>query len=248
MGQTTLRFYAELNDFLPHRWRQVAFVHEFKGQPSVKDLLEAVGVPHTEIDLILVNGESVDFRYGVQDGDQISVYPVFESLNIGPATRVRPHPLRESRFVLDTHLGKLATYLRLLGFDALYQNSYGDEQLALISSQERRILLTKDRDLLKRRMVTHGYYVRASRPSEQLVEVLRRFDLFETTSPFRRCLRCNGLLQPAAKESLDGRLPPHTQEQYDEFYSCQACSQVYWKGSHYHRMQQFIERVLIERG
>ncbi|MEW5985927.1 MAG: Mut7-C RNAse domain-containing protein [Chloroflexota bacterium] len=248
MNQVTLRFYAELNDFLPHRWRQAAFVHEFKGRPSVKDLLEAVGAPHTEIDLILVNGESVDFSYAVQDGDQISVYPVFESLDIGPVVRVRPRPLRESCFVLDTHLGKLATYLRLLGFDTLYRNSYGDVELALISSQEQRILLTKDRDLLKRRMVTHGYYVRASRPSEQLVEVLRRFDLFGATSPFRRCLRCNGLLRPATKESLDGRLPPHTEQYYDEFFSCRECSQVYWKGSHYQRMRQFIERILQERG
>jgi uncharacterized protein with PIN domain len=171
---------------------------------------------------------------------------VFESINITPLVRVRPQPLREPRFVLDTHLGQLATYLRMLGFDTLYQNDQLDEELAHLSSQEGRILLTRDRGLLKRNMVSHGYCVRETHPRQQLVEVLRRFDLFEAVRPFRRCIRCNGLLQPVSKAAICDRLPPRTQQYYDEFRLCQDCKQIYWKGSHYHRMQQFIKKVLAQ--
>jgi uncharacterized protein with PIN domain/sulfur carrier protein ThiS len=246
------RFYAELNDFLPAARRQVAFAHSFEGRVSVKHLIEALGIPHPEVDLVLVNGQSVDFSYLVQDGDRISVYPVFESIDItpfdqahgAPLVRVRPRPLREPRFILDTHLGQLATYLRMLGFDTLYRNDYTDQELARVSSAEGRILLTRDRGLLKRAVVTHGYCVREMDPRKRLVEVLRRFDLFGAIRPFRRCIRCNGLLQPVSKQAISHRLPPKTRQYYDEFRVCEDCEQIYWKGSHYQRMQEFIARVL----
>lgn len=221
-------------------------MHRFDGRVSIKDMIEALGVPHTEVDLILVDGRSVDFDYLVQDGDRVSVYPVFESIDITPLVRVRPRPLREPRFVLDTHLGRLAAYLRMLGFDTLYWNDAPDEILVHVSSQQGRILLTRDRGLLKRAEVTHGYCVRDSNPREQLLEVLRRFDLFDAVSPFRRCIRCNGSLEPVSKEAISHRLPPKTRQYYDEFRICQGCDQVYWKGSHYQRMQQFIESVLAQ--
>jgi len=243
MHHVYFRFYAELNDFLRPDRRMVTFCHPLEGRASVKDVIESLGVPHTEVDLILANGESVDFSYGVQDGDRISVYPVFETVDITPLVRLRPRPLREPRFVLDAHLGRLAAYLRMLGFDALYRNDYDDEELARISSTEGRILLTRDRGLLKRSVVTHGYCVRETDPRQQLVEILRRFDLFGAIAPFHRCLRCNGLLQPVSKEAISDRLPPRTRQHYDEFRICQDCGQVYWKGSHYERMQRFIERV-----
>jgi hypothetical protein len=154
------RFYAELNDFLPPARRMTAFEHPFLDAAPVKDMIESFGVPHTEIDLILANGASVDFAYLVQDGDHISVYPVFEALDITPVLRLRPQPLRESRFVLDAHLGRLAGYLRMAGFDTLYRNDFTDPELAYISHDEHRILLTRDIGLLKRSMVTHGYFVR----------------------------------------------------------------------------------------
>jgi uncharacterized protein with PIN domain len=238
------RFYAELNDLLPPNRRQVGFAHHFKERGSIKDVIEALGVPHTEVDLILVNGESVAFSYLVQDGDRISVYPLFTSIDINSVSHVRPLPLCQTRFVLDVHLGKLATYLRLLGFDTLYRNDYQDEELAYLSSSDGRILLTKDRGLLKRSMVMHGYLVRESDPWLQLFEVLRRFELFGASAPFQRCLRCNGLLQPVRKKLISDRLLPKTRQYYDEFCVCQVCSQIYWKGPHYERMQQFINRVL----
>jgi len=244
MYAAKFRFYAELNDFLPQEKRQRTFTHVFELSASVKDMIEALGVPHTEIDLILANGQSVDFSYLVHDGDHISVYPVFESLDITPLVRLRPQPLRETRFVLDVHLGRLATYLRMLGFDTLYRNDYTDAELAHISSSESRILLTRDRGLLKRSIVTHGYCLRTTNPREQLVEVVRRFDLFTSIKPFQRCLRCNGLLQPVDKAAIIDRLQPQTRRHYHEFRRCQTCDHIYWKGSHYERMQRFIERIL----
>jgi uncharacterized protein len=249
MNRASFRFYAELNDFLPPDRRAAAFVHAFDGSPSIKDLIEALGVPHTEVDLILVNGESVEFAYRVREGDRISVYPVFESLDITPLVRVRPRPLRETRFVLDTHLGRLAAYLRLLGFDTLYRNDTPDDVLAGISSSEGRILLTRDRGLLKRSQVTHGYCVRETDPRRQLAEVVRRFDLSRSIVPFQRCMCCNGVLQPVPKEEVSDRLPPRTRELHEEFHVCEACDRVYWKGSHYQEMRQLIDQVAgIEAG
>jgi uncharacterized protein with PIN domain len=224
----------------------VTFIHVFERPTSVKDMIESLGVPHTEIDLILANGASVDFSYRVQDGDRITVYPVFESFDITPLLRVRPQPLRDVRFVLDTHLGRLAAYLRLLGFDSLYRNDYPDEELAELSSRDRRILLTRDRGLLKRNQVTHGYCLRATDPRQQLAEVVRRFDLARAAQPFSRCLRCNGLLRTVSREAIAGRLPPGAGQQFDRYSVCEACGQPYWPGSHYRRMQRLVTEVLEE--
>jgi uncharacterized protein with PIN domain len=201
MAEAMFRFYAELNDFLPSSRRYVSFAHPFQLRASVKDLIEALGVPHTEVDLVLVNGEPMDFSYLVGQGDRISVYPFFESLDITSLVRVRPEPLPEPRFVLDTHLGRLAAYLRMLGFDTLFRNDYADEELALISSHEHRILRTRDAGLLKRSVVTHGYCVREINSGRQVIRVLQHFDLLSAIVPFQRCLRCNGLLHPAAKRT-----------------------------------------------
>ena len=244
MPQVFFRFYAELNDLLPAERRQVSFAQPFKGRVTVKHLVESLGVPHSEVDLIVVDGRSVDFNYIVADGDRISVYPVFESLDIGHVNRLRPEPLRETRFVLDGHLGQLATYLRLLGFDSLYRNDYEDRELAQISARERRALLTKDRGLLKRKMVSHGYLVREIDPELQMLEVVRRFDLRDRLRPFRRCLRCNGLTDEVPKSAVIDRLPANTRRYYDEFRMCRDCQQVYWKGSHYKRMLAFLKRTL----
>lgn len=242
--RVSIRFYAELNDFLPVRRRQVAFEHALRERASVKHVVETLGVPHTEVELILVDGESVDFAYQVSDGERISVYPVFESFDVGPLVRVRPQPLRATRFVLDVHLGKLAGYLRMLGFDTLYRNDYHDDELADISRGESRILLTRDRGLLKRSAVTHGYLLRESAPRAQLAEVIRRFDLAAATAPFTRCLRCNGVLDRVSKAAIEHRLLPKTRRYYDEFAICRACGRIYWKGSHYGDMQRRLERTL----
>lgn len=240
MKRVFLRFYAELNDFLPPERRMTEFEYSFYVAPSVRDVIESAGVPHTEVDLILVNGRSVDFSYVVEDGERISVYPVFESIDIGPLVRLRPKPLRQARFVLDVHLGRLAAYLRMAGFDALYRNDYTDERLAAISSAEERILLTRDLGLLKRGAVTRGYWVRTTSPRLQFAEVLRRFDLFEQVTPFVRCLACNALLEPAAKEEVAARVPAAIRARHNEFQRCRSCGRIYWPGTHYQRMQRLL--------
>jgi uncharacterized protein with PIN domain len=246
--QALFRFYAELNDFLPPGRRAVDFAVSFHVSAPVRDLIESLGPPHTEVDLILANGESVDFSYLVQDGDRISVYPVFESLDLSPLARLRPQPLREPRFVLDAHLGKLAVFLRLLGFDSLYRNDYTDEELARIAAGEERILLTRDRALLKRAAVTRGSYVRASAPRQQLADVLARFDLAASAAPFTRCMACNHPLERAEKDAVLPLLPPRVREKYDEFLRCPACQRVYWKGSHYERMSRMLESLRMGSG
>ncbi|MBH8573835.1 Mut7-C ubiquitin/RNAse domain-containing protein [Nostocaceae cyanobacterium CENA369] len=244
MAIAYFQFYAELNDFLPRDKRHVKIPYSFTERASIKDTIESLGVPHPEINCIEVNGKSVDFSYIVRDGDNINVYPISTKDLVKSKIDLQPKQLNIICFVLDIHLGKLATSLRLLGFDTLYRNDYEDEELAKISHEQSRILLTRDKGLLMRSLVTYGYYVRSTNPQQQIVEVLRRFDLFNAVYPFQRCLRCNGLLKHTDKEVIVDQLPETVQLQINEFHRCQDCGQVYWKGSHYERLQQFVESIV----
>ncbi len=241
MTPVQLRFYEELNDFLPPERRKTAFAHELTRRTSVKDLIESFGVPHTEVEVILVNGNSVDFSYIVRPGDRISVYPVFESLDVTPVIRLRDKPLRDPRFVVDANLGQLARYLRLLGFDAIYRNDFTDEEVAQIAHQEKRIVLTRDRRLLQHKIITHGYFVRADKPREQVREILARLQLHGALRPYTRCLRCNGELEDVDKEAVLEQLEPKTRLYYDRFRRCKDCGQAYWRGSHFNRMEKLCD-------
>lgn len=239
-----VRFYAELRDFLAPARRSGRIRHAFLVSGSVKDVIESYGVPHTEVELILANGQSVEFGYRVVDGDRISVYPVFESFDVSPLVRVRAHPLREPRFVLDVHLGTLARRLRLLGFDCRYERDASDEALVAVSTGEGRTLLTRDLGLLKRRVITHGTFVRATDPREQVHEIVRRFQLAGRISPFSRCVSCNGLLEDVPKVEVASQLPPMTRQLYDEFRRCRDCRKLYWRGAHHAR----LEKIVAEAG
>ena len=243
MGRVTLRFYAELNDFLPLALRKRPFEQSVKATQSIKHLIENLGVPHTEVEIILANGRSVAFDYLPQEGDRISVYPVFERLDITPLLRLRAAPLRHPRFLADAHLGKLARHLRLLGFDTLYFNDIGDLRLAEISVQERRILLTRDRALLMRREITHGCFVHATDPREQLQALFLRLDLFRLITPFSRCMLCNGCLESVEKVQIIEELPKRAGQLYTEFWRCSDCAKIYWKGSHYRQLLGFVESI-----
>ncbi|HLU10222.1 MAG TPA: Mut7-C RNAse domain-containing protein [Oceanobacillus sp.] len=243
MPEAHLHFHDNLNDFLAPQRRNVSFSHQFDGNPSVKDMIESLGVPHTEVALIMVNRAPVTFRYHVQDGDRIEVYSSCEHLDISPEHGVRPPTPDEIRFVADVHLGRLAAYLRMLGFDTLYPSDYRDEELARISSAENRVLLTRDRGLLKRSIVVYGYYVRETNPWRQLDEVLRRFDLVSEILQFHRCTRCNNLLSPVEKASVEDRLTPETRKYYNDFRLCHQCGKIYWRGSHFERMDSFIAQL-----
>lgn len=236
------RFYEELNDFLHPRMQKRTLPYSYWGHPSVKHAVEAIGVPHPEIDLILVNGTSVDFHYCLNDQDRVAVYPVFESLDISPVIKLRPKPLRKSAFILDVHLGKLAKTLRFLGFDTLYRNDYDDPEIVDIAAKEKRIILTRDRHLLQARAVSRGYWVRSGQVDEQLGEVLKRFDLFSQIAPFTRCQLCNGYIESAEKEEVWHLLEPKTKLYYNSFFQCRDCSQVYWRGSHFGKLQAKLEK------
>ena len=242
MSAAQFRFYAELNDFLPDDNRGRELTRFFSVSGSVKDFVESFGVPHTEVDLVLANGKPVDFSYPVRDGDRVSVYPVFESLDISSVSRVRPVPLRALRFLLDVHVGRLAAYLRMAGFDALYGNQASDAELASIVAREGRVLLTRDRFLLMRTAVDRGYWVRSTEPKQQLLEVVKRFDLAGSMRPFTRCMDCNTMLEEASRESVWERLPPKIRDK-DVFRVCPNCQRVYWQGSHHERMSQLLRWV-----
>jgi len=244
MSYVQLRFYAELNDFLRDPQKKTRFKHELNRRTSVKDLIESLGVPHTEVEIILANGKSVDFSYIVKQQDDLSIYPMFESVDVTPLLKLRDAPLRDTRFVLDCHLGRLARYLRQFGFDTLYRNDYADDELAHTSASEHRILLTRDRSLLKRSIITHGYFVREFDPRKQLDEVIRRFDLRNQIIPFGRCTRCNGIVEVVNKAAIEHLLEPKTRRYFDEFWQCTDCGQVYWEGSHVKHMIELTDEVL----
>lgn len=243
----TLRFYEELNDFLPDSKKKKRYKINISGRQTVKDLIESQGIPHTEIDLILVNSKPVKLDHIIHDRDDISVYPVFESFDISTVTLIENRPLRDSKFVLDVHLGRLAKYLRVMGFDTLYRNDYSDNEIVEISLNEKRIILTRDKGLLMRNAVQRGYWVRNTSVKAQASEVIRRFNFFSLINPFKRCIECNGLIEPVSKESVMDLLQPGTKKYFNEFFRCTGCMKVYWKGSHYGRMNEFIIDMINEK-
>jgi uncharacterized protein with PIN domain len=245
MSEVTLRVYGPLNDFLPVHRRQAPWQRVVDGHPSVKDVIERAGIPHPEIDLILVNGLSVGFEEIVRSGDRIAVFPRFVTFDIGPHTRVRAQPLEPIRFLADVHLGKLARRLRLAGLDTAYDPQADDAALANLAARQGRILLTRDIGLLMRRSVTRGYFIRETHAQRQLVEVLRRFGPLDLR-PFSRCLRCNDLLHEVAKSAVTTSLLPRTREHYHHFEMCSGCRAVYWKGSHWARLKQAMDTACAE--
>ncbi|MDH6199078.1 uncharacterized protein with PIN domain/sulfur carrier protein ThiS [Mycobacterium frederiksbergense] len=243
-GFVNIRAYAELNDFLGAESRGLTVRRPFRSHQTVKDVLEAMGIPHTEVDLILVDGEPVGFEHRPAAGDRIAVYPMFEALDIGSTGRLRPVPLRDPRFVIDVNLGRLARLLRMLGFDVWWSSSADDDMLAEISLEQQRILLTRDRGILKRRAITHGLFVHSELPEEQTLEVIRRLDLGRRVAPLTRCVRCNGRLAAVTKDEVMDRLQPLTRRYYDEFSRCAGCGQIYWRGTHFASLNRFVDGFL----
>ena len=210
-----LRFHGDLPFFLGSKISTVE--RRLSERTSIKDVIEACGVPHTEVGLILVNGEPVNFAAILAQDIE--------------------------RFVADGHLGKLVRDLRLLGIDVIYDPGAEDRQLLDIATTENRALLTRDRRLLMHAILPNGYYLRSQDPLEQTLEVLRRFNLGSALAPFTRCLRCNAPLKPAEKESVLNQLEPLTKIYYEQFRRCSGCGQVYWSGSHFDKLRARVEEV-----
>ena len=238
------RFYEKLNDFLSSQRRRREFDYRCARAATVKNAIEALGVPHTEVELILVNGESVGFEYFMREGDRVSVYPKFEAFDVCGLLRVRDAPLRDLRFIADAHLGGLARLLRMLGFDTLYSNALSDDEIRTVSRLDARVVLTRDRELLKCRTITHGCFVHALKPHEQLREVVERLQLAASAKPFTLCLHCNLKLAPIPKDAIAERLPPRVAAMHERYAWCQGCDRIYWEGSHWRHMREMLMGLL----
>jgi hypothetical protein len=230
MHSARFRFYGSLNDFLRSRNKDSWISYAFTNIPAIKDAIEAIGIPHTEVKEIIINKQSVPFSHPLLPNTLAEVHPYIQ-ISSAP-----------QKFILDVHLGKLARLLRLLGFDTLYENNYTDRMIADSLKAENRIVLTRDINLLKHKVIEWGYWLRSQQPPDQLQEVLYRYMLTDKIQPFTRCLACNGCIDLVNKEEIADKLPPDTARYFNEFYQCRSCKRVYWKGSHYERMFQWIEK------
>ena len=244
MSNVYFRFYEELNDYLSAGKQKLRFEFFFSGRLSIKDAIQSIGVPPDEIDLILVNQQSRGFDYLLQDGDRISVYPVFELFNLSGISHLREKPLRNPAFICDVHLGRLCKYLRMLGWDTLYSNQFTPEEIILRSNQEKRIILSRSYQLIRHKKVTHSYLIRSSNPLEQVKDLIKKLDLSNVTDPLTRCLNCNEKFVPIEKQDILHRLQALTAKYYEEFFICPTCNQIYWEGSHFENMLKFIHQHL----
>lgn len=244
MKQAYLRFYEELNNYLPEAKRKQWIVYELSSDKTIRHVLAEFQIPSNEIDLLLVNQQSQNIGYQLKDQDRISVFPMFELFDISGISEVRNRPLRKTQFICDVHLGKLGKYLRMLGFDTLYSNQYSKKEIISIAENESRIILSKDRSFSKYPTVNRFYRVRSSNSLEQLKDLLDRMSLYRQFNPFSRCLRCNHPIKPIEKKEIQSRIQEQTQKYYDQFFICPNCDHVYWKGSHFESMRHFIEKSL----
>ncbi|HEV7349699.1 Mut7-C RNAse domain-containing protein [Telluribacter sp.] len=237
------RFHGSLNDFLSPTRKNGWIEYMYNDRPALKDAIEALGVPHVEVEVILVNEEPAGFLQPLLPMARVEVYPLHYRSNWPADHTLSPPVPQPPKFILDVHLGKLAKSLRMLGFDSLYETDYADATIARLAEQENRPVLTRDIGLLKHKAISWGYWLRSQHPDEQLLETIRYFDLKPHFQPLSRCLACNGILVATPKETVLEKLPPKTMLYFHEFYQCQTCRRVYWKGSHYDRMRTIIHKI-----
>lgn len=241
----TFRFYARLNAFLPSERRGQAFCCACAESATTKHMIEALGVPHTEVALVLVNGAPAGLDWPIEEGDRVAVYPKFEQLDIGALAAIEPLPPGPPRFVADAHLGGLARLLRMAGFDTLYDNNFEDAAMSALANRERRVLLTRDRALLMHRVVLHGCYVHAIKPQEQLRELYHRLDLASHAQPFSLCLSCNVRLHQVDKQAVLDRVPPRVQARHERFLGCNECDRIFWEGTHWQDMRALLDSLTL---
>jgi len=244
MVSASFRFYDELNDFLARARRGRDVAMPCAQNATVKHMIEALGVPHTEVELILVNGASSGLERLLEEGDRVAAYPRFSRFDVGPLARLRLRPPGRMRFVADAHLGGLARLLRMAGFDTIYANTIHDDEIEARAIEESRIVLTRDRELLKRRGVEFGCYVRALHAQEQLRDVFARYGLAERARPFTVCLHCNAPLRSVPKAAVLERLPPAVRISQEAFSTCDCCGRVFWQGSHWKRMAAMLRTAM----
>lgn len=232
-------FYSDLNFFLPYDKKGKTIPFDFKDNPSIKDCIESLGIPHTEVGLIKLKDENIDFTYKVNGADSFHIYPVNYSQESRESTLLRPK-IKEYKFMVDANIGKMSKYLRMMGFDTYYDLSIDDKEIVEIAEKQNRIILTRDIGMLKRKIATHGYFIRNTDISEQAVEVINRFDLQDKITPFSICLECNSKIEKTEKPKVEKLVPERVYKQFEDFYECKTCNKIFWKGSHYDKMIEDI--------
>ena len=241
-GSVTFRFHGELGFFLSEEQQEHLFTYRFKGNPSVKDAIEAHNVPHTEVGCIKINNVPVDFSEHLSDTQYIDVYPVVSAETTDCSLKLRSPP--QLRFVADVHLGKCTRYLRLFGYDVFYRRHFNDEDIVRTALREKRIILTRDRRLLHIKEVEHGCCLHSQNAVEQLQQLNKRYSLSEGAKPFTRCLSCNGILSEVDKQSVIDQLEPKTIQYYNDFKKCDACGKIFWRGSHIEVLEKVLHEVV----
>jgi len=240
-NEANFLFHHSLNDFLKPDKKNKQVIFPFNGSPAIKDSIEAIGIPHTEVDVITVNDHPVDFYYKISNHDKVAVFPLVAT--IITANSLTPAYVYPLRFVVDVHAGKLAKALRMLGFDVIYDNNYSDYKIAEIAADDNRIVITRDIGLLKHNKIKWGHWLRFQHIDEQIIEVVRKYNLKNKIHPFERCIECNGKIESVRKEEIYELLPLNTREHFNEFYRCHECKKVYWKGSHHTNMLRKIDII-----
>ena len=240
-------FHGCLNDFLTAEDRGHALEYRVESTPAIKDAIEAMGVPHPEIGLIIAEGEVLSFSYPLKGEEEVHIYPHHEAPEALKHLVAPLLPVREGEapaFIVDVHLGRLARYLRVAGIDTIYENEdMGDEKIAHIASREKRVVLTRDVGLLKRSAVEYGHWMRNKNSRAQLREVVSYYGLKRHFNPFSHCVHCNGLIRPIEKSAVEEKLPPGIRRDFKRFFSCRSCGHVYWEGSHYKRILELLSSV-----
>ena len=245
MATATFKFHDYLQQLLKRELRTVSpLLHHFDRRASIKDVIESLGIPHPVIGTLTVNGLEVGFDYILLDHDRVEATSLTPPVDPFITTILRPQALEKIAFVVDVNAGKLALFLRMLGFDTMYGNDIRKDRLAEMAQSENRILLTRDATLLKRKIIMHGYLLREQNPSRQLVDVIRLYGLSSKIKPLSRCIPCNGLLVPVSKKIIMDRLEPLTRKYYHSFHICEECLNIYWPGSHQEKMNAFIDAIL----
>ncbi|MEN7547155.1 Mut7-C RNAse domain-containing protein [Rapidithrix thailandica] len=238
----TFSFSGNLNDFLPEESKNVNIPYHFKKHPAVKHAIEAMGVPHIEVDGILVNQCPVKFDYPLQDKDRVQVFPIGSFSTIPQEGHLQaPLKAHEVKFILDVHLSKLNVFLRLAGIDSYYNKDYDDPEIVQLAEIHGRIALTRDKGLLRRKILSRGYWIRSTDPKEQFWEVMHRYNLWSSVQLVHRCVQCNTTLVPIAKERILSLIPAFIYKMYRQFYYCPACQKAYWDGPHFQLVKQLIE-------
>jgi uncharacterized protein with PIN domain len=238
------RFHGDLEALVHEKFSRGKTGYHFQGSPGVKDVIEAMGVPHTEVDVILANGKSVTFEYQLKGLDDIQLFPPGANCAEKKRHHLCSKPIGSVAFIADVHLGSLARKLRLLGFDTLYQNDIDDRELIERGVFEDRVILTKDRGVLKHKRVNYGYLVRGLKLNTQVLEVLRRYDLYHQIHLFARCTVCNNFLEEVSKPVIAHLLKPNTKKYFDQFHLCKGCQRIYWKGSHFNQINEWANALL----